>query len=115
MKDLNEMKYLECAIKDSLRLYPSVPFIGRHLYEDVQLGKQKIAYFKNEHQNTNDFIFLVGEYLIPAGTTALISTYVLHRDAKVFPKPEKFNPDNFLPANCIGRNPYAYIPFSAGT
>lgn len=40
MKDLNEMKYLECAIKDSLRLYPSVPFLGRHLYEDVQIGNE---------------------------------------------------------------------------
>lgn len=38
MKELNEMKYLECVIKDSLRLYPSVPFLGRHLTEDVQLG-----------------------------------------------------------------------------
>lgn len=49
MKELNDMKYLECAIKDSLRLYPSVPFLGRQLHEDVQIG----------------------EYLIPAGTQAL--------------------------------------------
>jgi hypothetical protein len=38
MKELNDMKYMECCIKEGLRLYPSVPMIARQLFEDVNLG-----------------------------------------------------------------------------
>lgn len=35
---LNEMKLLERVIKESLRLFPSVPFISRELQEDMTIG-----------------------------------------------------------------------------
>ncbi|XP_035219899.1 cytochrome P450 4V2-like isoform X2 [Stegodyphus dumicola] len=90
--DLSAMKYMECVIKESLRLFPPVTFIGRNLNETIT----------------------VMNYEIPAGTNCVIVISMIHRDPEMFPNPEKFDPDRFLPENSVGRHPFAYIPFSAG-
>uniref|UniRef100_A0A0A9WEL4 Cytochrome P450 4c3 n=1 Tax=Lygus hesperus TaxID=30085 RepID=A0A0A9WEL4_LYGHE len=90
-KDLASMKYLTCCIKEALRLYPSVPIFARKLNEDVTIA----------------------EYTVPAGTTALIIAYQLHRDPEQFPNPEMFEPERFMERDPT-LHPYAYIPFSAG-
>ncbi|XP_042897914.1 cytochrome P450 4c3-like [Parasteatoda tepidariorum] len=91
-KDVREMKYLECVLKESQRLYPSLPVIGRELEEDISIDG----------------------HTIPAGTTCLLATFMLHRNPEIYPNPEVFDPDRFLPDNCAGRHPFAYVPFSAG-
>ncbi|GFW47563.1 cytochrome P450 4c3 [Trichonephila clavipes] len=53
-------------------------------------------------------------YTVPAGTTCMLATFMLHRNPDVFPNPEVFDPERFMPENCAGRHPFAYVPFSAG-
>lgn len=37
--DLAQLRYLDCVFKESLRLYPPVPYIDRKITEDVVIGK----------------------------------------------------------------------------
>ncbi|XP_050346912.1 cytochrome P450 4c3-like [Nymphalis io] len=92
IEDLNEMKYIECCIKETLRIYPSVPYISRHLNDEVVLGG----------------------YRVPANTQVNVMIYDLHHREDIYPEPKKFIPERFLPINQINRHPFAYLPFSAG-
>lgn len=43
-----------------------------------------------------------------------IPTYSLHRDPKLFPNPDRFDPERFDQSNAKNIKPYSYIPFGAG-
>ncbi|KAE8742608.1 Cytochrome P450 CYP4, partial [Frankliniella occidentalis] len=94
-QDLAQMKYLERVIKEGLRLYPSVPVFLRSLKRDLPLEMD-------------------GKHVVPAGTTVVVCPYVLHRTESLWPDPERFDPDRFLPENSVDRHAFAYVPFSAG-
>lgn len=39
MTELNELKYIDYIVKETLRLYPVLPFLTRTTSEDIELGK----------------------------------------------------------------------------
>ncbi|KAG5323942.1 C4G15 protein, partial [Acromyrmex heyeri] len=93
-QDTLEMKYLERCLMETLRMYPPVPIIARTIKTDLKLAS--------------------GDYTIPAGSTVIVTTFKMHRQPHLYPNPEIFDPDNFLPEKTANRHYYAFVPFSAG-
>jgi cytochrome P450 len=57
---------------------------------------------------------LVDGYEIPAGSTVIISPFLVHRDPTLWPNPEGFDPRRFLPERARDLPRMAYLPFGAG-
>ncbi len=45
----------------------------------------------------------------------LMSPYVVHRDPRYFPDPERFDPDRWLPEIAAQRPKFSYFPFGGGS
>lgn len=80
--------------EEGLRLYPPVWFLH------PRVAKQE------------DVLPTGGR--IPKGMDVLLSPYVVHRDERWFPEPDRFDPDRFLPAAKETRPQFAYFPFGGG-
>lgn len=90
-------RQLMCAdpqhlFSEALRLYPSIWIIERRVICADQIGG----------------------YQIPAGSTVLISPYLLHRNPVLWPDPQQFDPTRFDPEQAALRPRHAYLPFGLG-
>ena len=91
-QDLEELRYTEQVINETLRLYSPIHSISRVALEDDKIGG----------------------FEIPAGATIYVSLYATHRLAEFWPEPERFDPDRFTPEQTERRPRFAFIPFAAG-
>uniref|UniRef100_A0A1I7UF30 Cytochrome P450 n=1 Tax=Caenorhabditis tropicalis TaxID=1561998 RepID=A0A1I7UF30_9PELO len=91
-ENLNKLEYTERVLKESKRVIAPVPAVQRKLINDMEIDG----------------------ITIPSGANIAIAPLALHANADVFPNPEKFDPDRFLPDEVSKRNSYDFMPFSAG-
>lgn len=108
---IHKMKFLRCCIKESLRLFPVVPFIARQVNLDSSQGPSQlgpIAHSRTEGQK----LFKVKGLEIPHGTLLFPNLYAVQRNPKHWSRPEEFVPERFADEAIIV--PYAYAPFLGG-
>ncbi|XP_049534106.1 cytochrome P450 4c21-like [Anopheles darlingi] len=92
---LTRQLYLEQVIKESLRLFPVAPVIGRETTEPMSLGG----------------------YTIPAGVTLLINIFLMHRRKDLWGEgADSFDPDRFDPLiyKSQKQHPCSFFPFGGG-
>lgn len=90
---VKDLKYLEMAFNESLRLFPPVGFILR--------------------KSARPYTFQGTDMTIDAGVGVYISTQAMHNDEKYFEDADQFRPDRFHPDNKINEK-CVFMPFGAG-
>lgn len=90
--DLPNLRYTEMTLAESMRLYPPVWTVGRMAKEALELDG----------------------VAIPAGSLCLMSQYVVHRDPRFYPDPERFDPERWRDGEREKRPKFSYFPFGGG-
>ncbi|CAL4891361.1 unnamed protein product [Urochloa decumbens] len=92
--DITNLPYLQCVVKETLRLCPVGPVIPAHeAMEDCTIGG----------------------YQVRRGTMVLVNAWLIHRDPKLWEAPEEFRPERFLDAASVVTAATApMLPFGLG-
>ncbi|MGH3765686.1 MAG: cytochrome P450 [Pseudonocardiaceae bacterium] len=90
--DTDRLDFTVRVLKEALRLYPPGWIFTRVLTTEATLAGRTL----------------------PAGTVLLYSPYLIHRRADLYPGPDRFDPDRWLPAHTSALPRGAFIPFGGG-
>ncbi|MGH8920031.1 MAG: cytochrome P450, partial [Actinomycetes bacterium] len=91
--DFPRLDFLRRVVTETLRLYPPGWLVPRRAATETDLGGHHIT----------------------RGSYVFFSPYANHHDSFLFPDPERFDPDRWLPERAQPLPRCAYIPFGAGT
>jgi cytochrome P450 len=89
-----ELHYLHDVVREALRLYPSVPLIGRKALRPVDLGGHRV----------------------PRGAEVLMSPWAVHRSGRYWKDPARFVPERWAAQSDPEAKAvkHAYFPFGGG-
>lgn len=90
--DLPRMPLLDAVLRETLRLYPPAYLLGREVVNGFELGG----------------------YNVPVGTDLMMSPFSVHRDPRLHPEPERFDPERWLAPRAHALHRFAYFPFGGG-
>jgi cytochrome P450 len=91
-EDTARLSFAGRVVNESMRLYPPAWLMTRRPVEDFPLAG----------------------FVLPAGSYVHVSQYLMHRDPRYFPDPERFDPDRWLPERECTRPKFSYFPFGGG-
>ncbi|KAK3699413.1 hypothetical protein QZH41_018572, partial [Actinostola sp. cb2023] len=89
---VHELPYLDMVISETLRLCPPGFVLLRECTKDC----------------------IVKGLKIPKDCAIIVPVYSIHRDPKIYPDPERFDPERFSAEAKRSRDPYLYHPFGHG-
>ncbi|MEM9706074.1 MAG: cytochrome P450 [Pseudomonadota bacterium] len=86
------MPFVRSVFREALRLYPPITFMPRVAEKSGRIGRYKVR----------------------RGALIMIAPWTLHRHRRIWPNPDAFDPDRFMPAREKEVATGAYIPFGLG-
>jgi cytochrome P450 len=89
---IDRLVFCRQVISEAMRLYPAAPGIGRAPNAPMTLGGVQIG----------------------AKTRVHIPIFALHRNARLWERPNAFDPDRFAADKVKTRSRYAFLPFGGG-